>query len=71
MAQDADVFAGGVAVVTGAGSGIGAGLARRAGALGMTVVVADVNEAAAQGTVDQIVAAGGKAEAVRVDVSKP
>lgn len=71
MAQDADVFGGGVAVITGAGSGIGAGLARRAGVLGMTVVVADVNEAAAQATVDQIVAAGGKAEAVRVDVSKP
>ncbi|MEO0030299.1 MAG: hypothetical protein RIS94_57 [Pseudomonadota bacterium] len=71
MARDADVFGGGVAVVTGAGSGIGAGLARRAGVLGMTVVVADVNEAAAQATVDQIVAAGGKAEAARVDVSRP
>jgi len=71
MAQDAEVFGGGVAVVTGSGSGIGAGLARRAGSLGMTVVVADVNEAAAQGTVDQITSAGGKAEAVRVDVSKP
>jgi NAD(P)-dependent dehydrogenase (short-subunit alcohol dehydrogenase family) len=71
MTQDADVFGGGVAVITGAGSGIGAGLARRAGALGMTVVVADVNEDSARATVDQIVAAGGKAEAVRVDVSKP
>lgn len=71
MARDAQVFAGGTAVVTGAGSGIGAGLARRAGALGMTVVVSDINEAAAQGTVDQIIAAGGKAEAVRVDVSQP
>ncbi|WP_298196956.1 SDR family NAD(P)-dependent oxidoreductase [Novosphingobium sp.] len=71
MAQDAEVFGGGVAVITGAGSGIGAGLARRAGALGMTVVVADVNQAAAQATVDQIVAVGGQAEAVRVDVSQP
>ncbi len=71
MARDAEVFAGGVAVITGAGSGIGAGLARRAGALGMTVVVADINQAAAQAVADAIQAAGGKAEAVRVDVSKP
>lgn len=71
MAHDAEVFAGGIAVVTGAGSGIGAGIARRAGTLGMTVVVSDINEAAAQGTVDQIVGAGGKAEAVKVDVSRP
>ncbi|WP_395331975.1 SDR family NAD(P)-dependent oxidoreductase [Novosphingobium sp. BL-8H] len=71
MARDAEVFAGGVAVITGAGSGIGAGLARRAGALGMTVVAADINEAAATATVDAIVATGGKGEAVRVDVSRP
>jgi NAD(P)-dependent dehydrogenase (short-subunit alcohol dehydrogenase family) len=71
MALDKDVFAGGVAVVTGAGSGIGAGLARRAGALGMTVVVTDINEAAAAETVAAIVAAGGKAEAEKVDVSIP
>ncbi|MBO9723908.1 MAG: SDR family NAD(P)-dependent oxidoreductase [Novosphingobium sp.] len=71
MARDAEVFAGGVAVITGAGSGIGAGLARRAGALGMTVVVADINQTAAQATVDAIQSAGGAAEAVRVDVSRP
>ncbi|WP_226016527.1 SDR family NAD(P)-dependent oxidoreductase [Novosphingobium sp. FKTRR1] len=71
MAHDAKVFGDGVAVITGAGSGIGAGLARRAGALGMVVMVADIDETAAQGTVDQIVAAGGKAEPVRVDVSRP
>lgn len=71
MALDKDVFAGGVAVVTGAGSGIGAGLARRAGALGMAVVVTDVNEAAAAETVAAIIAAGGRAEAEKVDVSVP
>ena len=71
MALDKDVFAGGVAVVTGAGSGIGAGLARRAGALGMTVVVTDINEAAAAETVAAIKAVGGKAEAEKVDVSIP
>ena len=71
MARDADVFAGGIAVVTGAGSGIGAGLARRAGALGMTVVVTDIDPEAAARTVGEIAAGGGKAEAVRVDVSQP
>jgi len=71
MARDKDVFEGGVAVITGAGSGIGAGLARRAGALGMTVVVTDINLAAAEQTVAEIKAAGGKAEAEKVDVSTP
>ncbi|MGE2723873.1 SDR family oxidoreductase [Mycolicibacterium pulveris] len=36
-------FGGGVAVITGAGNGIGAGLARHAAALGMTVVLVDVD----------------------------
>ena len=71
MAQDADVFGGGVAVITGAGSGIGAGFARRAGELGMTVVVTDVNLDAAQATADTIIAGGAQAEAIRVDVSRP
>ncbi len=71
MARDAEIFAGGVAVITGAGAGIGAGLARRAGALGMTVVVTDIDPAAAAATVGQITAAGGRAEALTVDVSRP
>lgn len=41
-----EVFSGGVAVITGAGNGIGAGLARHAAALGMTVVLVDVDAAA-------------------------
>lgn len=71
MDRDAEVFSGGVAVITGAGSGIGSGLARRAGALGMTVVVADINAAAAAATAQGITDAGGKAKAVTVDVSQP
>lgn len=71
MSKDADIFGGGVAVVTGAGSGIGAGLARRAGALGMTVVVADIDGPAGQSTAKAITDAGGRAESVSVDVSKP
>jgi NAD(P)-dependent dehydrogenase (short-subunit alcohol dehydrogenase family) len=70
MALDAQMFDHGVAVVTGAGSGIGAALAIRAGALGMTVVAADIDETAAQATVAQIIAAGGRGDAMRVDVSR-
>ena len=62
-------LSGGVAVITGAGSGIGAGLARRAGALGMTVVIADIDQAAGEAVADQIREAGGQAEALTVDVS--
>jgi len=36
-------FGGGIAVITGAGAGIGAGLARYAASLGMTVVLADID----------------------------
>ena len=46
MEPDERQFADGVAVITGAASGIGAGLARRAGALGMTVIAADTDEEA-------------------------
>lgn len=58
-----EAFGGGVAVITGAGSGIGAGLARHASRLGMTVVLADVNGGA--------VAAGGVAHDVVCDVRDP
>lgn len=71
MPIDAEKFSGGVAVITGAGAGIGMGLSKRAAALGMTVVVADINLVNAQKVADEIVSAGGKAEALIVDVSKP
>lgn len=64
-------LSGGVAVITGAGSGIGMGLAHRAGQLGMTVVVADISTARAEGVAAAIQDSGGMAEAVTVDVSKP
>lgn len=43
-------IAGGVAVITGAGSGIGAGLARHASSLGMRVVLADIDHKALEAT---------------------
>src|SRR5258705_10066 len=52
-------FSGGVAVITGAGAGIGAGIACRAGALGMTVVLADIDAGAIAALRDELRAAGG------------
>ena len=62
-------FEGKTALVTGAGSGIGAEIARRLGAAGAQVVVADINETAAGEVAAEIEQAGGTAAAVRQDVS--
>lgn len=56
------------AIVTGAGSGIGAASAQRFAAEGAAVLCADIRLARAQETADAIVAAGGRAMAVEVDV---
>ena len=58
-----------VAVVTGAGSGTGRATARRMAAEGASVVVADIMTETADATVAHIVADGGIATAVTVDVS--
>lgn len=71
MTEHEKKLAGGVAVITGAGGGIGAGIARRVGELGMTVVVADISTERAEAVAKEIQDAGGKAEAITVDVSKP
>lgn len=63
-----EIFGGGVAVITGAGAGIGAGLARYASQLGMTVVLVDVNAEAIAGLREEIDAAGGSATDVVCDV---
>jgi 3-oxoacyl-[acyl-carrier protein] reductase len=57
------------AVITGAGSGIGAASALAFAREGAGVVVADLNGEAARQTVDQIETDGGQAEAVEVDVT--
>jgi NAD(P)-dependent dehydrogenase (short-subunit alcohol dehydrogenase family) len=71
MMSARETFSGGVAVVTGAGAGVGAGLARHATQLGMTVVLADI-DAQAIGTLrDELCAAGGTAVDVVCDVRDP
>jgi NAD(P)-dependent dehydrogenase (short-subunit alcohol dehydrogenase family) len=60
-----------VAVITGAGSGIGRASAREFAREGAHVVVADINVAGVLETQQQIEAAGGVARAVETDVSNP
>jgi NAD(P)-dependent dehydrogenase (short-subunit alcohol dehydrogenase family) len=59
-----------VALVTGAGAETGRAIALRLAAGGALVVVADVDQQAAQGTVEAIEAAGGHAAAVAADVTR-
>src|SRR5271167_2236331 len=58
-----------VALVTGAASGIGEQCARKLASLGAAVVIADLNLENAKKVADSIVAAGGKALAVAMDVT--
>jgi NAD(P)-dependent dehydrogenase (short-subunit alcohol dehydrogenase family) len=58
-----------VALVTGAGQNVGAGIARALAAQGATVVVNDIRVERAEGTVTEIRDAGGTATAVGFDVT--
>ena len=58
-----------VALVTGAASGIGEQCARKLASLGAAMVIADLNLENAKKVADSIVAAGGKALAVAMDVT--
>ena len=58
-----------VAVVTGAGQGIGAACARALGEAGATVIVADLLPERAEATVESLVALGIVAAASRLDVT--
>lgn len=65
-------LAGKIALVTGASKGIGAGIAKRLGAEGATVVVNyATSREGADRTVTEIVQAGGQGWAVQGDFSKP
>jgi 3-oxoacyl-[acyl-carrier protein] reductase len=57
------------ALVTGAGQGVGLGIARALAQAGAVVVVNDIRPAQAEAAVEELLAAGGKAEALSFDVT--
>jgi NAD(P)-dependent dehydrogenase (short-subunit alcohol dehydrogenase family) len=64
-------LAGKVALITGAGTGIGRATAQRMAAEGAKVAVVEINAAAGEQTAQLIVQAGGEAIALRTDVTEP
>jgi len=58
-----------VAVVTGAGRGIGAAISRKLAALGATVVLCGRSQSALDSTAQSILDAGGKTEVIACDVT--
>ena len=66
-----DRFTGRVAVVTGAGSGIGRALARRAAGERMRVVIADVEVNALEEAAAEVESAGAEVVVAPTDVSRP
>lgn len=58
-----------IAVVTGGGSGIGAGICEELAKNGAQVVVTDINKQNAENVVESIKEIGGKAEAIKLNVT--
>ncbi|HSX60756.1 MAG TPA: 3-hydroxybutyrate dehydrogenase [Tahibacter sp.] len=56
-------------LITGAGSGIGAGIATELAAAGHHIVLTDLDRSAVDAVAAQILAAGGSAEAIALDVT--
>ncbi len=63
------ILEGRVAIITGAGGGLGAAHARVMAGEGCAVVVNDINEPAAQAVVDEIVGSGGRAVVNTSDIT--
>lgn len=62
-------LAGKIAVVTGGGKGIGAGIAARLSSLGATTIICGRNKAQIEGTASRISASGGHCQALPCDVT--
>jgi NAD(P)-dependent dehydrogenase (short-subunit alcohol dehydrogenase family) len=60
-----------VVTITGAGSGIGREACELFAAEGASIVAADIDGAAAEAAASSVIAVGGRAEAVAIDVSDP
>ena len=71
MASEFFDLTGQTAIVTGAGQGIGAGIAKRLSRAGATVAIADRNREAAEACAAELKASGQKAFAVEADVADP
>jgi NAD(P)-dependent dehydrogenase (short-subunit alcohol dehydrogenase family) len=69
LGRHSDRYSGKVAIVTGAGSGMGRETCLALGAAGARVLAADINEQAATATANDIVQEGGQAYAQTVDVA--
>lgn len=67
--RQATDLAGKVAVVTGCASGIGRATAKQLASAGAAVIGGDINEQGATTLVEEIRAAGGKAEFIRLDLT--
>jgi short-subunit dehydrogenase len=65
------IFAGGVAVITGAGGGLGEGFAKIAGGLGMKLVLADISATRLETVVAALRQQGVEALGVPTDVADP
>ncbi len=66
-----ETLKGGVAVITGAGSGIGEALAHKAASIGMKVVLADIDLRRIDRVASAIDASSGTALAIQTDVADP
>lgn len=71
MSNKLEALRGGVAVITGAASGIGEGLARYAAEVGMKLVIADINEDRLNAVASDLRSQGGEVLVVPTDVSDP